>query len=426
MSVITQRLRYFDGEYLRSGDFTDEQSYHVDMRRLLNHELHLSGIVTGLQIVQDQNSVASTTALFYSVSPGFAIDQIGREIYVSAPYSLTHLLSRAGLSTGLSELWIVYTETQSGSPAPGYQLCDQPNQSTRWTESFDVVLRQLGVAPDPNAPNPNHDLKGICLGVLNVNYDSTDGWYFSAPSDWYRRRHYAKIRAQWIIAPDQVEPDPVTLDGPNTFPPDGYIRVKTPNGVYSEGNMIVENNLLVGDDYTIQNTTPPGPGPSPTNPNGNLKLNSDIFLNGQIYVKDVNGNWTTLTGYVQSLAVADVQLAGFARMSVSGGIGTFSGTTTATSTAAFSTVDLQPYIAGFRFINQTTFNGWLGAVAPPVLGPAISDLTASFTTPPLPKPLPAGTMINISVACTVDGGAATATSSLFDSVDIACIAIFRP
>ena len=423
MSVTTQRLRYFDGEFLRSGDFTDEQSYHVDMRRLLNHELHLSGIVTGLQIVQDQNSVPSTTALFYSVAPGFAIDQVGREIYVSAPYSLTPLLSRAGLSTGLSELWIVYTETQSGSPAPGYQLCDQPNQSTRWTESFDVVLRQLGVAPDPNAPNPNHDLKGICLGVLNVNYDSTDGWYFSAPSDWYRRRHYAKIRAQWIIAPDQVEPDPVTFEGPNDFPPDGYIRVKTPNGVYSEGNMIVENNLLVGDDYTIQNTTPPGPGPSPTNPNGNLKLNSDIFLNGQIYVKDAKKNWTTLSSYVQSLAsaVADVQPATtIATIPIGEGTGPFQvlSATSATTTIAYSTVDVQPSIAGFKLAKQSDLNAWIGANGTPTA--AISQLTATAAT----SSGPAGN-VNIDIALTIVGDATNSTSP-FESVDVACIAIFRP
>jgi hypothetical protein len=54
VSNQVQRLRFFDGEYLRSYDFTDEQSYHIDIRRRLNHRLHLRGIVDGLQIVQEQ------------------------------------------------------------------------------------------------------------------------------------------------------------------------------------------------------------------------------------------------------------------------------------------------------------------------------------------------------------------------------------
>ena len=37
MSNQIERLRYYDGEYLRSYDFTDEQAYHIEMRRRLNH-----------------------------------------------------------------------------------------------------------------------------------------------------------------------------------------------------------------------------------------------------------------------------------------------------------------------------------------------------------------------------------------------------
>ena len=323
MPQNTQRPRYFDGEFLRSGDFTDEQSYHIGMRQLLNQEFDRSGIVRGLEIVQDQNSVPSpppalssqsatspssqSLALpvsFYSVTPGFAIDQIGREISVSAPYSMTPLLSRAGVTNAWYELWIVYTETMSGSPAPGYQLCNQLSQNTRWDESFDLVLRPLGVAPDPNVPDPNHDLKGLCLAVLQVVSSSISGLQFFVPSDYYRRRRYARIRAQSIIAPDQIAHDHVILIGPNVFPPHGYIHMETPNGVYSEGSLVVRKDLLVGDDWTIQNTV--GPPPAPTNPNGNLKLNSDIFMNGQIYT-NVKGNWTPLGASVQS-TIPDVKL----------------------------------------------------------------------------------------------------------------------
>ena len=74
--------------------------------------------------------------------------------------------------------------------------------------------------------------------------------------------------------------------------------------MYSEGSLVVRKDLLVGDDWTIQNTV--GPPPAPTNPNGNLKLNSDIFMNGQIYT-NVKGNWTPLGASVQS-TIPDVKL----------------------------------------------------------------------------------------------------------------------
>src|ERR1700745_85856 len=98
MATSIQRLRYFDGEFLRSNDFTDEQSYHVAMRRRLNLALHRSGIVQGLGLQQDEDSVPPTL-LFFSITAGFAIDQDGREIVVSAPYTLStdNVLGRAGL-----------------------------------------------------------------------------------------------------------------------------------------------------------------------------------------------------------------------------------------------------------------------------------------------------------------------------------------
>ena len=101
MANPVQRLRYFDGEYLRSYDFTDEQSYHIAMRRLMNRRLHLHGIVYGLEIMQDQDSVPSSGIYSYSISPGMAIDQTGREIIVTAPYSLTNVLKRSGVERRL-------------------------------------------------------------------------------------------------------------------------------------------------------------------------------------------------------------------------------------------------------------------------------------------------------------------------------------
>jgi hypothetical protein len=57
MAEITQRMRYFQGQFLRSGDFAAEQAYHLEMRRRLNLRMGLTGIVSGAEIRKDDNSV---------------------------------------------------------------------------------------------------------------------------------------------------------------------------------------------------------------------------------------------------------------------------------------------------------------------------------------------------------------------------------
>jgi hypothetical protein len=416
MAPTTQRLKYFDGEFLQSGDFTDEQTYHVDMRRLLNQQLHLHGIVKGLHIVQDANSVPSTPAQFLSVAPGFAIDQIGREIYVTAPASLTPLLSLAGLQQGTYEVWIVYTETATGTPAPGYKLCNQLSQNTRWTESFALMLRNPSVVPASGTPNPNLDLKGICLGLVSLTFDPTIGFYFTLPPNWFSRRSYVKIRAQSIIAPDNVYPDFVTLDGPNTLPPHGYINIETPNGVYSEGNLLVTNNILVGDDFTIENTNPIGPAPSPTNPNGNLKLNSDIFMNGKIYTNP-SGNWVDLGTYIASQVtnVLDIQLLGPQTQAIPPNGGTISAPPVNTKLATFSNVIVQANITGLTFVNGTTLTSWLPSNLSS--GIALSGWTAS------PSSGTSTTPVTVSVNYAVSGDPSLGT--LFDSAQVTFLVIFQ-
>jgi hypothetical protein len=435
MSQTVQRVRYFDGEFLQSGDFTDEQSYHIAMRRLLNLKFHLHGIVTGAEIIEDQTS--TSTVKFYSVAPGFVIDQVGREIYVSAPYSLTPLLTGPGIATGWYEVWIVYTEAQSNPAAAGYQLCNRPSQDTRWTESFNIVLRELGVPPKPNVPNPNHDLKGICLGVLQILYDALNGWHFSLPTDWFRRRIYAKIRAQSIIAPDEVDYDSYTFYGPlaspQVFPPPplGYVHIRTPNGVYSDGSMLVQENLLIGNDFTLDPTNlavtglPSSPLPSAT---GNVKVFGDVFINGTLFYQASANNWVALGGTTPGLQdiqfIPSVSKPAAIKVPIGGNVGAFltAPIIVQTTLPNFSSVDVLVSIAGFEFVHQNNTPWGLGGVAP-------TDFTGLGLSTPgvniVPTSGTSTTNVNITVSYDV-AGYASGTTSLFNTVDIALVIVFRP
>jgi len=289
-----QRLRYFDGEYLRSYDFTDEQSYHIAMRRMMNMRLHLHGIVYGLEIVLDADSVLPGGPFFFSIAPGMAIDQTGREIVVTAPYSLSHVLTSPGLNVGSYEVWICYQENQTGLPATGYQDCNAPNQYTRWQESFQVILKPqggTGVMPDCG---------GVRLGIVKLQHGVL-GLEISNPA-YNIERTYVGIRAQRVIAPDQ-EKDEFDITALTTPVPDkllpGYLDVQP--GVFNQGNVIAKKNLVVGDDFVLDakvNKNLPKSIPA----TGNLKVTSDFFLNGDFYAySTADGVWYSLRQLIQSL-----------------------------------------------------------------------------------------------------------------------------
>jgi hypothetical protein len=75
--MAIKRLHYFDQQFLVEADFTDEQKYHLDMRRRLNRLLYTHGIAEGLV-------VAKSASKAVTVTPGAAIDRGGREMIVEA------------------------------------------------------------------------------------------------------------------------------------------------------------------------------------------------------------------------------------------------------------------------------------------------------------------------------------------------------
>lgn len=78
------RLNYFDHQFLREQDFTDEQQYHITMRQLHNRSLHTWGVAKGLilSISEDKSEV--------TISRGMAVDQDGQEIWLTEDHIITH------------------------------------------------------------------------------------------------------------------------------------------------------------------------------------------------------------------------------------------------------------------------------------------------------------------------------------------------
>ena len=82
MAEPIKRVHYFDHQFLREADFTDEQDYHLGMRRRHNRFLHTWGIADGLMAEFETGASAIT------VRQGEAIDSQGREIVLTEDRSV--------------------------------------------------------------------------------------------------------------------------------------------------------------------------------------------------------------------------------------------------------------------------------------------------------------------------------------------------
>lgn len=106
MANTVKRLNYYDHQFLRAPDFTDEQNYHLSMRRLHNSALHTWGIVRGL----DVSLGGSGTGTAVTVHAGVAIDSAGQEMVLPADTVLELGGEAAGTTLNIT---IAYDEQQS-------------------------------------------------------------------------------------------------------------------------------------------------------------------------------------------------------------------------------------------------------------------------------------------------------------------------
>jgi hypothetical protein len=117
-----KRLRYFDKQFLVEADFTDEQKYHLGMRRRHNRLLHTPGIAQGLEIQK-------TDAKKVKVTPGTALDSKGQEIVLFTDFSLD--LSNA---TSYPPNSTVYITIEYQEEATDPQPPEKPENKTRTVE----------------------------------------------------------------------------------------------------------------------------------------------------------------------------------------------------------------------------------------------------------------------------------------------------
>jgi hypothetical protein len=296
MALSIERLRYYDGEFLRAFDWTAEQTYQIEMRRRLHLALGHWGIVEGLDISSDTEGSTTT----FAINPGVAIDPAGREIFVFSPYQLDDALLNANLITAPKtyQLLLQYQLTPNTPPSAGYGQCNGGNQYTRWQEGFAVLLKPQGwkqPAPIPKATDPlseNAVQDGFAVPLANVVVGPDSSLSLVVLSASGDNRRYIGTRTQRIAPPVRAtSPDITAAETP----------LNPPTSIEMHSSVYVHDNLIVGPNFALAGKSPPQPAKL-----GDVKVAGDIILQGKIYTQDVNHNWADLVSALQSQVVPQI------------------------------------------------------------------------------------------------------------------------
>ncbi len=158
---IIARVRYFEQQFLRTQDFTDEQAYHLAMRRRHNIAHHSWGIVQGLEVKLDEEG------LF--IQPGVAIDGYGRELILPVREPLpVGTFDDKGVDK--LDVLLVYGRFGRDSAPSGYGSSGSNGNSLqyRWQERPLVYLEK----PSP-ATISRRSPKGVPPGDLDFSPSRT-------------------------------------------------------------------------------------------------------------------------------------------------------------------------------------------------------------------------------------------------------------
>lgn len=147
MSALpASRVNYFDRQFIRLAELTDEQAYHLQLHRRHNLSHHSWGIVVGLDIMAQEDGRPA-------VQPGLAVDGYGRELLLLDRRVFgREEFDRYG--TNRLDLWLEYRlELADDRWAP--VECGgggDPRRRYRATERAEIVVQPGGARPDPRHP----------------------------------------------------------------------------------------------------------------------------------------------------------------------------------------------------------------------------------------------------------------------------------
>ncbi|MFN9674805.1 MAG: hypothetical protein ACK552_20475 [Microcystis sp.] len=260
MANPIKRLNYFNGQFLRAPDFTEEQTYHLEMRRRHNENLHTWGIADGLKL---QYTIGSSQI---EIAEGMAIDSKGREIV---------LVEKAD-----KDLSGFVNKTVYVTIAHEYKQVDKTNETG--VEGFTRVQEIPTIKISENPPSADQLSLQLILGRVTVNNEgkitATD------EGEGVNRR-----RAAGVVAGD-LEARSLTLTDTNVDPSQGSrMRLGAAGRADLQSNLRVTGNLEVTGNIGIATTAAP---------------TQRLEVNGNVKATSFLGDGSNLTGVVKNLDLA--------------------------------------------------------------------------------------------------------------------------
>jgi len=155
MSDPIERVHFTYGQLLGEDDLRTEQDYHRKMRWLHNRMLHGTGVVTGFDISVDPDSAT------VEVSPGYAVDPLGRELMSDRIVRLT-ARARCAQASMDGESWIVARWAEQLT-CPALSLSATGQEFTRVREYAHIEILHMG--PEPESAD---------LVLAKLTYDASD------------------------------------------------------------------------------------------------------------------------------------------------------------------------------------------------------------------------------------------------------------
>jgi hypothetical protein len=157
-----ERVQFYAGQRLLAADLNDQESYEIRLRRMLNKGLFSSGVVTGLEVAQVENSTKKLT-----VKSGLALDPLGREVYLASNEDVT-VPNQPPLAAPGYYLIIRYRETSvTGRPVDCLPSAALPPARYR----IEPIIKFTDLYPDAKKCTADtDDLNcGVVLALVRLN-----------------------------------------------------------------------------------------------------------------------------------------------------------------------------------------------------------------------------------------------------------------
>ncbi|WP_111265492.1 hypothetical protein [Marilutibacter maris] len=159
---VTSRLRYFDGEFLATADFVDEQNYHVDRQTRHETHLHAPGVLEGLAVRIDGSGASPLSVV---VAPGSALDAMGNQILLAEATTVT---LEADAANGDYLVFVSFVETPS-DPQQG------SGGETRFTQAPAKTIGIGSEVPEGALPLARVRVTGGSIDAVDMDCVRVDG-----------------------------------------------------------------------------------------------------------------------------------------------------------------------------------------------------------------------------------------------------------